>query len=264
MRLAACLIVKNEESSIAEWMAYHLAIGFGTLLIFDNGSTDRTAEIIACCARHADVRRIGWAVSAPTYQTMAYDFAVRHFGAEFDWMAFIDSDEFIVPLIHDTMPAFLDSLPDAPAVALNWAMFGSSGHVARPCGLVIENFTRRSEDSFGPNQHVKSVVRPGSVVRSANAHYFEVRGDYIGPRGEQFRWARDGIGEQSPVFDTIQINHYFVKSRDDWAKKIRRGYHDGDRHESEFNGYDRNDVEDTRILRFRDATKAVLAAIEPS
>ena len=57
-------------------------------------------------------------------------------------------------------------------------------------------------------------------------------------------------------FSIAQINHYFVKSLDEWNAKIRRHrlYSVDDR-----SGYyemcDRNDVEDLSILRLADQTK---------
>ncbi len=263
MAIAVCLVVKNEEDSLAEWMAYHLAIGFDTIIVFDNVSTDRTADVIELFARHHDVRRINWANTTHDYQLDAYNFAVTHLGNQFEWMAFIDCDEFLVPLRDETIGITLSRLPDAAAVGAHWAMFGSSGHVQRPDGLVIEAFRRRSEPGFWANQHIKSILRPGRAGRAVNAHYFEVEEGYVTPEAIPIQWSDErGIAREPPVYHLLQVNHYFVKSKEQWARKMARGYHDVKRldPDAEFNHNDRNEVEDTAILRFLAKTRAILAA----
>ncbi len=260
MKTAICMIVKNEEKSIAEWIAYHLAIGFNSVILFDNASTDRTPFIIAHFTRRYDVRRINWKVTNPLYQMQAYDFALKSFRTEFDWICFIDSDEFVVPLHSILINEFLGSFPDVSAMAVNWACFGSSGYLTRPKGLIIESFLQRSETSFAPNRHVKSFVRPVNTIRSINPHYFEVRGKYVTPHGMLVEWASPGITTGEPVFDAIQINHYFIKSAEQWEEKMVRGYHDTKRTGSEtiFKNYDRNEVKDTAILSFLSTTEAII------
>jgi hypothetical protein len=38
MSSAVCLIAKNEERAIAEWLAYQLVIGFDRIYVYDNES----------------------------------------------------------------------------------------------------------------------------------------------------------------------------------------------------------------------------------
>jgi hypothetical protein len=45
MRAAVCLFVRDEERDIAEWLAFQFAVGFDAVILYDNGSVDRTAEI---------------------------------------------------------------------------------------------------------------------------------------------------------------------------------------------------------------------------
>ena len=47
MTSTVCLIAKNEERALAEWLAYQCVIGFDRIVVYDNGSTDATASIVA-------------------------------------------------------------------------------------------------------------------------------------------------------------------------------------------------------------------------
>ena len=46
MKSAICMIVRDEARDILEWIAFHARAGFDAQVIFDNGSTDGTAELI--------------------------------------------------------------------------------------------------------------------------------------------------------------------------------------------------------------------------
>ena len=58
-------------------------------------------------------------------------------------------------------------------------------------------------------------------------------------------------------FAVAQVNHYFVRSREEWGEKVRRGYADGTVRPLEmFADYDRNEVEERSILvRRRDTER---------
>ena len=154
MKSAVCLFARDEERDIAEWLAYQFAIGFDACLIYDNGSIDRTPDIVRAFGRNHDVRLVPWNDTQKFAQIGAYADCIARFGAHFDWIGCVDADEFIVPLID--IPTLLTHQANSTsAIALNWRMFGSSGLTIRPHGLLIETFVHRAPDDFGPNQQIK-------------------------------------------------------------------------------------------------------------
>lgn len=70
---AVCMIVKNEEYRIKEWICYHKALGFDSIIIFDNNSTDRTRNEIEKISRFMDVRYHAWENKEYFYQIDAYN-----------------------------------------------------------------------------------------------------------------------------------------------------------------------------------------------
>lgn len=263
MKIAACLFVRNEECNILEWMAYHLAIGFDTLLIYDNLSTDDTANVVERAGNNADIRRKVWRETGQYAQILAYNNCLLTYGREFDWICFIDSDEFVVPEEHGDAKAMLETVGDCRAVAMNMAFFGSSGHDEAPEGLIIENFTRRSPNAFDPNCLTKSFVRPGASL-CLTPHYFPGIGSYKQPDGSPVAWGArtPGRTRDDATFSVCRVNHYFTRSRAHWRAKIRRGYPDIVREEAEFHAYDRNEVLDETALRFAPATLAQMAFLD--
>lgn len=264
MKAAVCAIVKNEGPIIGEWLSYHLALGFDAAIVLDNDSTDGTARIVEAAAHEFDVRTRG-VVRDAGYDTQenAYVAACREFGTEFDWIAFVDADEFIAPTQDSSIKDLLARLDAHHAVCLNWLMFGSAGHLTQPDDLVIEAFRTSAPVSFDPNRHVKSIVRPGNVLGPFNPHVFEVRHAYVDALGRPVTWGEVPGMTSAMLGDAAWfVHHYFVQSRARWSAKLARGYMDETvRRDSDFAAYDRNEVLNETALRFSTRTKANLARI---
>ena len=157
--IAICAIFRDEAPFLLEWIAYHRTVGVDHFVLYDNNSADGGSALVRGSHFADRVTLIDWA-DDPGQITAYRDFRVRH-AHRFDWVAFIDLDEFVLPLATDSLPEVLDSALYAgfSAVQLNWVVFGPSGHGRRPPGLIIENYTRRVEFTHQMNGHVKSIVR---------------------------------------------------------------------------------------------------------
>ena len=62
--------------------------------------------------------------------------ASTHDGAKYDWITFIDGDEFIILNEDTSLKAFLADFQGYDSVVLNWHVFGHNGHYDNPSGLV--------------------------------------------------------------------------------------------------------------------------------
>lgn len=242
-------IVKNEIDSLNEWLAYHLAVGASHFLMADNESDDGTYELLESLAQTGLVTLISVPSGEGPPQLPAYQQLIEKRPNNIDLVAFIDADEYLFP-VGESGPepepelagqesgfSLLDWLekqfasPEVGALALNWACFGSNGAKFRDEGLVIERFTQRAKQSFGPNHHFKSVVRPSYVEGFANPHYARLkRGRYVNalgqpvePRLDKQGKPRMGLSEQV-VWEGARINHYLVKSVEEFVLgKSKRG-----------------------------------------
>ncbi len=116
-------------------------------------------------------------------QRLAYNRGLEIMASEgVDWCAFIDTDEFIGngdPDCSESFVEMLDRHKNHYAIGLNWAIFGSSGHIKRPEGLVQESFLRRENETFSPNRHIKSIVRPRYTKGAHHAHGFALDYPYF-------------------------------------------------------------------------------------
>lgn len=235
LKLAIAAIVKNEADSLLEWLAFHLAVGASHFLMADNDSTDGTRELLSAFAEQGLVTLISVPSGGEPQQLPAYQSLLEKCPRDIDLVAFIDADEYLLPTREgQSLLVWLDerfASPKVGAMALNWACFGSNGAKFREDGLVIERFTQRAHQAFGPNRHFKSVVRPRYVKCFDNPHIARLkRGHYVDSLGQPLVSRKDkqgkprwGLSEQI-TWEGARINHYIVKSVEEFVLgKAKRG-----------------------------------------
>ena len=234
--LAVVVIVKNEEPYIREWIEYHRLAGISHIYLYDNGSTDKTAEYVRPYADEGFVTMTYF--PGRGMQTAAYNDALKKYGKDCRYMAFIDADEFLFSLKPDRkLPEVVEEImkenPKACGLAVNWAMFGSAGFKERP----------KSGET---------------VYRYNHPHYPEymLGGFSVDENGRRAKGGRNPGPE--PV--RIRVNHYFTKSEEEWIERRKLGKADKKdekdvRTIDEFYRHDNNDI-------FDDSMSAFAAAIE--
>lgn len=103
LKLYIAAIVKDEYSGLLEWIAFHRVLGVDGFIITDNGSRDGSRELLLSLARLGIVTMF----DQPTLvnqkpQLPAYEHILRSCPRDIDLLAFIDADEFLLPLESDT------------------------------------------------------------------------------------------------------------------------------------------------------------------
>lgn len=257
-------MVKNEALSLVEWIAYHQAIGVNNFIIANNESSDNTLELIQCLQKVVNIVVFDFPTPKNERpQIPAFNKMLEDYKNQFDYMMFIDADEFVLPLnenfhINDTIDQLFNA--DVGALAMNWCNYGSNGQIFRENGLVISRFDRHAPISMLENHHYKTLFRTDSVNRFVNPHHLELKkGIYINGKKELLKnyEGRHGLSE-SVVWDNIRINHYVVKSLQEYfVGKASRGNGSTVRpvdRKSYFLGYDRNEIHETMPRMLVDRT----------
>ncbi|WP_158809671.1 glycosyltransferase family 2 protein [Beijerinckia sp. L45] len=264
VRCVLCAIAKNEAEYVHEWAAFHIAIGFDEIVIYDNESMDCLAN--AFQSGCWPVKVVPWPTSAcQSPQAAAYNHFVKSRRGSRDWIAFLDLDEFLNLKKHESLKSFLADYRGIDAIGINWRMFGSSLHSSASTGFVIDRFQRAASNNFEINQHIKTIARLDQIIE-VGVHSPSLRSGarFISP---DCKPRVEGCNAwQTHVDHSIaQVNHYFTKSREEFEKKRLRGRADLPpealdrlRSREEFALYDRNEHSDTSILRWRPATMQVL------
>lgn len=271
--LAVCGVFRDEALYLREWIDFHRAVGCEYFFLYNNFGSDDFRSVLTPYVDNGIVTLVDWPVPfRKGGQTGAYRHCVVNFGGTSRWIAFLDIDEF---LFAPGGPGLNDVLPDYerfPGVVVNWQVYGSSGHVEKPKGLVTDNFVRRAETQWPRNRRVKSIVDPRRTVGSNGPHFFTYRDDepavtencepvqiirskkeipptdQLPPGGAaSLDFDPYGIRHSSAAsvsVNRLRINHYVVKSQAEYSDKMNRYNKStvyGDFH---FDYHDRNEVYD--------------------
>ena len=130
-------------------------------------------------------------------------------------MAHFDVDEFVVLLQHEDIKNLLASYEDRGALGIPWSMFGSSGHILKPKGLVKDNYLYRRPDEF---MWIKSIINTQFCIRIDDPHHGIYTKKAVNEAFEEF----EGPQCDSPR-KLIKLNHYFTRSLEEYKRKIERG-----------------------------------------
>ncbi|MDL2316360.1 glycosyltransferase family 92 protein [Desulfovibrio sp. OttesenSCG-928-A18] len=211
--LGLCAIARDETPFLREWVAYHYRIGFEKIYIYDNESPVPVRESVS------EFYELGvcdtYTLRGEAMQNIAYNLCLRDHGHEFEWLAFFDLDEFLCLKYDTDARVLLRDYEAYSGLALQWDVFSSSGHIARPEGMVTLNYTQ----SLGYSYNGKCIVRPARVKMTVTAHHFLFHDGFaVNTKGEP------ALGAYSPVAtDKACLNHYSYRSQRDFAQKLEKG-----------------------------------------
>lgn len=240
--LSVCAIAKNEGAYFQEWIEWYRKMGVDKFYIYDNESEDNTKEVLQ---PYIDSGIVDYTFfPGKKRQLAAYDDCFERHRTETRWLAVLDLDEFVVPIKDKTIPEFLHRMEKFSVVEINWLVYGSGGARTREPGGVMERFHCHSLPEHRLNTHVKSIVDPRRVCTMTGCHEAaRISGKAADSHGNPLK---KGFRDRVPQQDVIRINHYAVKSYEEFLDKRARGRAriNTVRDFSYFDEYDLNDIDD--------------------
>lgn len=240
--LSVCVIAKDEGPYFKEWLDWHISKGVDKFYVYDNESTDETRQVLEPYIQSGIVEYTYF--PGHRMQLAAYDDCMSKHRFDTRWLAFIDMDEFIVPKIDKDIKSYLKRLEESPVVEINWLTYGSGGAVKKVPGTQMERFKQHSLPGHPLNRHVKSIVNPKRVYGMIGCHEAaRIDGKAVDSNGNRVKisWK-----DRTPVHDDIQINHYAVRSYEEFLEKQNRGRASGRQKtvkDEYFKRFDLNDIE---------------------
>lgn len=259
--LVICAVFKDESFFLKQWIDFHIRMGVEQFYLYNNGSTDNYLEILHPYIEQKLVQLIDWSIETRNqreYLTLlqlpAYNHALSIAKDTAQWAAFIDLDEFLCPIKHDTMVALLQDFNAYAGLAINWQTFGTSGieHLATEASI-IESFLWKAPSWWDMNKYIKMIVQPQYVDSFAtNPHYCLFKEGYYAVDSDKI--PIEHLREVKPIkVDTVRIHHYWfgdrnwfvtqkLERRKKWGKCINPSYI-----EAFINSF--NQEKDTSMLR---------------
>ncbi len=211
-----CLIVRDDHRYIREWISYYSLLGVDHFYITDNLSEPPLNETLSDLIEKGlvtyqyDTRR--------RPQITVYNECLSKYRQETRWMAFFDSDEFLVLKQHDFLKDFLQNYEAYGAVSVCWVYFGSNGHDQKQDSILL-SYTQRCPETFRP--FYKMIVQTTRVHR-VGVHEVKLHAPPFFTVNER-KQKVFGTVPSHPTIDVAQLNHYVLRSQEDFKDKMRRG-----------------------------------------
>lgn len=235
--------MKNEGPFILEWIAYHRAIGFDSIIIGSNDCADRSDALLDALALEGFISHRRNVVAPDQDPQHLFLQRVRDHWLleESDWLLVLDADEFLnIQIGEGRVDDLLSVVPqDADALVLLWKNFGDAGLSQWAGGLVTEQFTRCEPKIERHNRFHKTLFKNNGKFNRMNAHYPSVDPpvDLDGVRiyNAEFEPYALQNSEEGTYFRALQqdeakwtwrnayVNHYPFKTEDLFFVKRHRG-----------------------------------------
>lgn len=218
-KLSSVLLVKDENEYLPEWLEWHAGHGVEHFYIYDDSLESSVLDVLGEYGALCTVR------DATRYhfhlQFEVYIDALRRFGNETEWMAFIDTDEFIHSVDGAPVIDILDSMPDnSAAVLCPWVIHNANGNLTKKPGSVQERFTQTVKWPWiGAMPNWKSIVRP-SLVTSMSAHSPIQMADGAVLSDAYGKPVKDKYDLPA---DKLVVDHYYTKSYEEWLTRLPKG-----------------------------------------
>ena len=265
--LGLVAIFRDEDDYLVEWIEFHRMMGVDHFILYDNGLEKSSQVLLKSYIEKNIVTHIlfpdiqglrdGRHADTLSIQQMAYADFIKRFRHHFNYILQLDIDEFLFPKSHNSITEVLNEYDDSKlaSIEINWTNFGDSGHLTKPNGLVIKNFTKSGSN-----------VVPQAIKSIANTRYLSLRFIYTNVHRFSHRFTimdvftklflgYPQIIKGKNANDLFQLNHYITKSKEEFlakGHKFKKGWQTGKKTEelyiklnSQF-----NQNKKTNILRF--------------
>ena len=237
--LAVTAIFQNEAPYLREWIEYHKLVGVEHFYLYNHFSTDDFQKILEPYVKDKTVELINLDDSyrgrVRSIQPRVYSDTIQKLQGTVKWLAIIDIDEFLLPMMEKDVPTTLNKhFASTSLVYVNWRNFGTSKKTLSNNTLMIPNLTSCSLKSHPRNAVGKSIVKLDDVnLNKQPTPHFPILlqnkivrygdGTLFGKDGKPFNVIPDLRTDGRHHDKYIRINHYFTRDEGFWQNvKIPR------------------------------------------
>lgn len=240
--VSICAIFRDEAEILKEWIEFHRIVGVDHFYLYNNFSADNYKKILEPYVTEGIVTLTDWPYERQ--QMAAYKDCAERYRDESKWIGFIDLDEFVVPNgQNQTIYDFLQKFEKKAAfLVIYWRYFGSSALVERDKNkLVTESFTNcwykyADIGKYFWNTRFSYNANEKHQTGYMHTRWGSVKGVSIPPMNEFGKYILFGLHKGAKEEFPIQINHYVIKSFNEYKEKkakrgggvhaIQEGFHD--------------------------------------
>lgn len=220
MKVLLCGIAKCENNYLQEWVDHYRSLGFDKIVLYDNNDIDGE-QISIDGIEVVDYR------GRTICQRQAYTECYNKYKNDYDWLAFLDIDEFLevdIPLKEWLSDKRYDPFD---GIMVNWMNMTDSGLIE----VINGDYSRNRFAEFLPgghrhNRYQKTIVRGGLQIAYTNSVHY--------PTGENIKFCNvygqqetAGNRTQQARWGIARIKHYRTRTIQEYLDfKAKRLYAD--------------------------------------
>lgn len=218
--IAITALFRDEARFLKEWIEFYKLIGVEHFYLFNHLSTDNYIEVLEPYITEGTVELSNLNYEpknqAEWYelvQQAAYFNLTKSIQNDVEWLAIVDTDEFLYPIKENSLNEVLKYYDAYASLSVNWRKFGSNNvQRIQENELMIEKLI--TKDSI-PDLTVKSIVKPRYVASFFNPHCAELKPGYKQISENYQAWDGYFSAFSSVVSNNIlTINHYYNRDLD--------------------------------------------------
>ena len=230
---SVCLLIKDENDYLEEWLKHYESIGIQHFYIYDNKSKIPIKQTIHMID-HGHFDNMCTVIPFTDYkknmQYECYENCLSHYGRESRWIGFFDTDEF-VDIKENSVHDFLKKYENHFCVWIPWESYNANGRLNKRYASMKSLFTRPFTDPFGlwgkvfiqPHRtkymYVHLAMGMDESERAVNTDFK----DHLSAYQDVFHESRGG---NIHLYSDAKIRHYITRSFDEWCEKMKRGSSD--------------------------------------
>ena len=218
-----CVVAKDDEAYIDEWVDYHHALGFSHFFVYDNSDGNWLKQWGDERSSHVTVVHFPGAIEpAQVHQKCASQLAKKH-----TWAAFFGIEDFLILKKHDSVLDFLHSFCRDGAVSINLVLFGAAGRRVYSPKPVTKRFLYRDSEV---HEYVKFIVRtndfeetisqvPSNISAYSSTSLRLRRGAAV--RDTSYHAVQGDRNARTPA--DIAVFHHYLRSKKEYRIKMGEG-----------------------------------------
>ena len=240
LKICLCVIGKNENLYAREFVEHYKKIGYNNIFIYDNNekNAENFEEAINDYLKNRYVKIINYRDrkidSRPQFD--AYRDCYERYYKSYDWISFFDMDEFLeLNKKYNSIQDFLNDkiFENCQSIKINWLMCNNENALYYENKTLQERIRNCNYNDFA-NKHIKTIVK-GNLFENYwkkvnNPHTSILKLKSCSSSGKIIQY--DSPFNYPPDFINAQLKHYQFKSFEEYCLKIKRGFGDHPKNES--------------------------------
>lgn len=227
LKVAICIIVKQENIYIKEFVNYYNKLGIKKIFIYDNNEIngENLKDILYPEISKNIIKIINFRGFYKP-QKYAYNDCYKKNKNDYDWFAFFDTDEYLYIENYTNINQFLSlsKFKNCSSILFNWKYYGDNNYLYYEPKPIQERFlkpiiyTNQLKNNLYFYSAGKSIIRTGLNISWGHFPHFLNNSFICRPDGTITKQPLE-----NPQFSFAYIKHYATKSTEEYLIKLFKG-----------------------------------------